>query len=102
MGPKYVLWPYRTCSNYLNSQKWLSKAKNIYHNNRLVLNRKQLDYAHVVFEYIRAVLPRVTEMKKEQFLMTWYPQIAEMKEYPAVSTAMSAGSLLTNYLRSVK
>ena len=116
-------------------------AKNNYYNNRSALNRKQLNYARVMFEYIRAVLPPVSETKMEWFLTTtkahkavhhaqwqqqrtclrnycavfhppgfvrgvclytWYPRIAELKDYSAISAAISAGGLLTTCLRSVK
>ena len=46
----------------------IQTAENNYYYDCSALNRKQLNYAGVVFEYIRAVLPPVSEMKMERFL----------------------------------
>ena len=43
-------------------------AKNNYYYDCSALNRKQLNYTRVMFEYIRAVLPPVSETKMEQIL----------------------------------
>ena len=43
----------------------IGMAKNDYYYNLSALNRKQLKYARVVFEYIRAILPPVSERTME-------------------------------------